>query len=158
MDILLDTCLVLIGEKNQSKVPLFKYEYLDNLSKDSNNRFFISPFSLPELWNAKKYLDADDLVVDLAKKDLLVAPYNLSRLNANFSQYDLINKYAAAMFYHLTEFLEFFVLEVISQLHFKDVMECKKTIREGSDDYYSKNKVNNLEMCTIFMKTKTSCP
>ena len=72
--------------------------------------FFISPFSLPELWNIKKYLNVDDLVVDLAKKDLFVAPYNLSRLNTDFSQYDLINKYAAAMFYHLTEFLDFFCI------------------------------------------------
>ena len=115
MDIVLDTCLFIRNDDGQSKVPNFRYEYLDELLKESNNHAFISSFSMPEIFILRHYDTITELKDAILTNGVGILNYDFSKLHAGFSKYDEINAYAACAFYHLTTFLEFFVCEAWQQ-------------------------------------------
>ena len=152
MDIVLDTCLLVRNDKNQSKVPGVDYTFLEKLLNDKNNNIFISPFSLPEIYLLRNYDDLDDLFADIASENVNILSYKYSHLQVNFNEFDMINRYSAIMFFHLTSFLEFFVFEVIHQFKLDDLDLIKRVIYETTEKFYKQNEPIALQNSTVFMK------
>lgn len=154
MNVLIDTCIFVRNDQNQTKVPGFNYEELENLLADKSNSVFVSCFSLPEIYMLRKYSDTDDLFADLASQTTFVAEYNCSTLSIDFSKFDIINKYAAIMFYHLTSFLEFFVLEVTQSFDLDEIGSFHKVVYDCTEKFHKDIGETNLKNCTVFMKEK----
>ena len=152
MDIVLDTCLIVRNDKNQSRVPGVDYTLLEKLLNDKNNNVFISPFSLPEIYLLRNYGDLDDLFADIASENVNILSYKYSDLQVNFNEFDIINRYSAIMFFHLTSFLEFFVFEVMQQFKLDDLDSIKKVIYETTEKFYKQNEPIALQNSTVFMK------
>jgi len=110
MNILLDTCVVLIDEKSQSRSDKFNYENIIRVISDKNNSLYISPFTYSELFFIKG-VGFDDLNNFLERKGIKVLSYEYHKSSLVYSNpLDIIN---AEMIYSLTEFLNYFVLQVI---------------------------------------------
>lgn len=154
MDIVLDTCIFIRNDKNQNPVPDFNYDFLDQLLNDKGNNLFVTGFSLPEIFMLRHYENIDDLIAGLALETVYIASYNFSALRKNFDGFDIINKYSAVMFYHLTEFLEFFVLEITHPFHLDDIDSFCRTVHGCTELFHKKIGQTNLENCTVFMKNK----
>lgn len=154
MNIVLDTCIFIRNDPRQKKVNGFNYEELEKLLNDENNKVFVSGFSLPEIFFLKKMKSTDDLVVALAKQNALVVPCDFSKLSADFAKYDLINKFSAVMFYSLTEFLQFFVLEIAHSVIKDDIESLYKVVCEFTRLFYKENGNTTLENSNDFMKIR----
>ena len=152
MDIVLDTCLFIRNDGGQSKVPYFRYDYLDELLQEPDNHVFISGFSLPEIFILRDYKTVTELKNAIFANNTGILSYNFSNLHADFSVYDEINAYAACAFYHLTTFLEFLVCQVLLPLNLDDIEPLNKEIHKSTDQFYDELGEITLSSFTRFMK------
>lgn len=155
MKIVLDTCLYIRNDKDQGKLKNFNYDYLEELLVVNKDNIFISPFSLPEIFCKRGYTTINEIQDNLISNNTKTLKYDYEKLKIDFSIYDEVNKYAAIMVYHLTEFLEFFVYEVVvcnAKLDDDNTVDDIKTIiYHETNDFYMGKEIN-LSNCTKFMK------
>ena len=152
MDIVLDTCIFLRNDEDQSVVPGFDYNYLEELLSDHENKLFVSCFSLPEIYFLRHCQTFCELMDIIRSNNISIIYYDYSKLRADFSNYDKINVHCACAFYHLTTFLEFFVVQVVLPLQLDTIDSINKVIHQTTDSFYQKLGPITLQSFTKFMK------
>jgi len=165
MNYVLDTNLVIKNDNGQSKVPHFKYDELDNILRDKNNKIFIAEFALFEIFNLRHYKTVQDVNNFLFANDLGVLQIDIYDHKDGkvfkFSNNPIENA-GAKVFYTLTQFIEFYVYHLVvtdgrlfdpeSDNH----QEVTDSVAYYSKQFYEKYGKVCGENITYFMKYSAS--
>lgn len=155
MNFVLDTCLLLFGDEGQSKVKGFKYPSFIELIKNQENTFYVTGFSILEIYNIKKHNSLNETLNYLHSKfsNLQFLEYNTDKLSVDFSKYGYLNKYSAILYYHLTGFLSFLVHQIILSKNIDvsfDIIHC--VVEKHIHNFFNNNEKATFKTVSHFMK------
>ena len=152
MDIVIDTCIYLRNDPDQSKVKGFEYKNLEIILENNVNNVYLTPFSVSEIFAKRNYNKIDDLIDDIKSRNIKILEYVIPELT--FFSVDIINKYFEIIYYHLTDFLNFFIIQIIMNYVNDDYISIFTVIKNELEKYYTENGIIDFYNITYFMKNK----